>query len=225
MINLDKSWLKYLWEEFDKPYMKKIKDFLESEIKTWKTIYPHPKNIFNALNTTHFNNLKVVIIGQDPYHGPNQAHGLSFSVQEWVKTPPSLQNIYKEILSDTWKESAIISNWQSWDLTSWAKQWALLLNAILTVEAWKPASHSQIGWANFTDEIIKTISAEKSWIVFLLWWAFAQSKKNLIDTSKHFILEAPHPSPFSFHRWFFWCKHFTKTNEILKKQWKKEINW
>ncbi len=220
MIKLHESWLKYLWWEFEKPYFKKIKDFLESEIKAWKTIYPHPKNIFNALNTTHFDDVKVVIIWQDPYHGPNQAHGLSFSVQDWVRFPPSLQNIFKEVQADTW---ATIP--ETWNLTRWAKQWVLLLNAVLTVEASTPTSHANIGWQNFTDEIIKIISSKKSWVVFLLWWAYAQNKKELIDTKKHFILEAPHPSPFSAHRWFLGSKHFSKTNEILKKEWRKEIDW
>lgn len=220
MIQLHESWLTYLWEEFEKPYFKKIKEFLETEIKAGKIIYPHPKNIFNALNTTHFDNVKVVIIGQDPYHGPGQAHGLSFSVQDWVRQPPSLKNIFKEINNDLWKEIP-----ESWNLTRWAKQGVLLLNAVLTVEASTPTSHANIGWQTFTDEVIKTISREKSWVVFLLWWAYAQNKKELIDTSKHFVLEAPHPSPFSAHRWFLGCKHFSKTNEILKKQWQKDIIW
>lgn len=225
MINLDKSWLKYLEDEFSKAYMKDIKTFLESEIKAWKTIYPHPKSIFNALNNTSFENLKVVILWQDPYHGPNQAHGLCFSVQTWITPPPSLKNIFKEIKNDTWKEPIILKNWMNWDLTPWALQWVLLLNAILTVEASKPASHSKIWWQTFTDKIIETISKEKKWVVFLLWWAYAQTKKVLIDNKKHYILETTHPSPFSVHKWFFWSKHFSKTNEILRELWKKEIEW
>ena len=220
MINLDNSWLKYLENEFEKDYMKNIKLFLENEIKNGKIIYPNPKNIFNSLNTTKFDDVEVVILWQDPYHWENQAHWLSFSVQDWVKMPPSLKNIYKEIEEDLWKKQP-----NSWDLTRWANSWVLLLNAILTVEKWNPASHSNIWWQNFTDEIIKIISKEKSWVVFLLWWSFAQSKENLIDKSKHFILKAPHPSPFSVYRWFYWCKHFSKTNEILKNLWKKEIDW
>lgn len=220
MTGLHSSWLKYLNKEFEKDYMKNIESFLEAEIASWKTIYPDPDNIYNALNTTNFDDIKVVIIGQDPYHWVNQAHWLCFSVQDWVKIPPSLKNIFKEVKSDIWTPMP-----ETWDLTKWAKQGVLLLNAILTVQATNPASHSHIWWQKFSDEIIKIISREKTWIVFLLWWAYAQSKKELIDTSKHYILEAPHPSPFSAHRWFIWCKHFSKTNEILKKEWKKEINW
>lgn len=220
MLKLDNSWSKYLWEELKKPYMKDIKAFLEKEIKAGKIIYPNLKNIFNALNTTSFDDVNVVIIGQDPYHGHNQAHGLSFSVQDWIKFPPSLRNIFKEVNSDIWSEIP-----ESWNLTKWAREWVLLLNAILTVEAANPASHSKIWWQNFTDEVIKVISKEKNGVIFLLWWSFAQNKKKLIDSSKHYILEAPHPSPFSAHRWFFGCKHFSKTNEILKVEWKKEINW
>lgn len=221
MVNLHSSWLQYLKLEFEKDYMKSIKFFLESEIKSGKIIYPNPKNIFNALNTTSFDDVKVVILWQDPYHWPNQAHWLSFSVLEWVNPPPSLKNIFKEIENDLWRKSLIV--W--WDLTNWAKQWVLLLNAILTVEAWNPASHSKIWWEIFTDEIIKLISEKKENIVFILWWAFAQSKENLIDKNKHFILKSAHPSPFSSHRWFFWCRHFSKTNEFLKKIWKEEIDW
>lgn len=220
MINLNPSWLEYLEKEFEKEYMKNIKSFLESEIKEWKTIYPHPKNIFNALNTTEFDDVKIVIIGQDPYHWEWQAHGLSFSVPNWVKFPPSLRNIFKEIKLDLGNEIP-----ESWNLERWAKQWVLLLNAILTVEASKAASHSKIWWQNFTDKVIETISKEKSWVIFLLWWAFAQNKKYLIDTKKHYILETTHPSPLSAHRWFLWSKVFSKTNQILKSKGKKEIEW
>lgn len=221
MIKLNDSWSPYLQDEFKKDYFKFILNFLKKEITGQKIIYPHPNNIFNALNTTSFNNLKVVILGQDPYHWEGQAHGLSFSVQDWIKTPPSLKNIYKEIESDTW----IKKDFTTGNLISWAKEWVLLLNAILTVEGSKPASHSKIWWQNFTDKVIKTISEEKEWVVFLLWWNFARQKKSLINDSKHYILEAPHPSPFSAYTGFYWCKHFSKTNEILKKIWKKEINW
>ncbi|MDD3646021.1 MAG: uracil-DNA glycosylase [Candidatus Gracilibacteria bacterium] len=220
MIELHPSWLKYLSGEFEKAYMNDIKAFLETEIATGKTIYPHPKNIFNALNTTHFDDVEVVIIGQDPYHGPGQAHGLSFSVQDGVRFPPSLKNIFKEVQADTGASIPETGN-----LTRWANQGVLLLNAVLTVEASTPTSHGNIGWQTFTDEIIKVISKEKTQVVFLLWGAYAQSKKELIDTSKHFVLEAPHPSPFSAHRGFLGCKHFSKTNEILRKQNRKEIEW
>lgn len=215
MVQLSPSWMSAIWAEFEKDYMKDIKAFLASEIEAGKTIYPHPKNIFNALNTTDFDDIKVVILGQDPYHGPNQAHGLSFSVQDGVRVPPSLKNIYKEIWIDR----------ESWDLTSWAEQWVLLLNAILTVEKSQPASHSKIWWWMFTDEIIRQVSDKREWVAFLLWWAFAGSKKALIDSDKHLVFTAPHPSPFSAHKWFFGCQHFSKTNEYLKSRWEKEIEW
>ncbi len=225
-INLHPSWLKHLEKEFEKPYMKEIKSFLEKEIKSGKTIYPHPKNIFAALNYTPLDKVKVVIIGQDPYHWPNQAHWLSFSVPNEIQFPPSLKNIFKEIESDLWRPSPEITNpHPDWRLVNWALQWVLLLNAILSVEAQKAASHSKIGWQNFTDEIIKIISRELNWVIFILWGNYAKSKKTLIDQNKHFIIEWVHPSPLSASRWFFWSKPFSKANEILKKQAKKEINW
>ncbi len=221
MIQIEKSWLKYLGLEFEKQYMKDIKKFLKNEIQSWKIIYPHPKDIFNALNSCSFDDTKVVILGQDPYHGPWQAHGLSFSVQQWVKVPPSLQNIYKE-LED---EFGIRKDFSNGNLEAWAQQWVLLLNSVLTVEAGSPASHSKIGWQQFTDTIIETLSREKSWLVFLLWGAYAIGKKDLIDPQKHLILTSPHPSPFSVHKWFFWNMHFLECNEYLQEQNKKEIIW
>jgi len=215
MIQLSPAWKQVIWSEFNKQYFKDIQDFLVSEKDSGKIIYPDNKNIFNALNITDFNDIKVVILGQDPYHWTWQAHGLSFSVQDWVKIPPSLRNIHKEI----WVER------KSGNLTSWAEQWVLLLNAILTVEAWQPASHSKIWWWKFTDEIIRQISLKREWVIFLLWWAFAQQKKELIDSDKHLILTAPHPSPFSAYKWFFWCWHFTQLNEYLKNKWEEEIEW
>ena len=161
-----------------------------------------------------------MILGQDPYHWPNQAQGFCFSVSDWQKLPPSLKNIYKEI-----ETSLNIKMWDSGDLTKWSEQWILLLNSILTVEWWKPASHSKIWWENFTDEVIKQISEKKENVVFLLWWAFAQSKENLIDKKKHFVLKTTHPSPFSAHRGFLWSNCFVETNKILKKIWEKEIDW
>ena len=220
MLELPNSWKKYLDLELKKPYFKKIEDFLDSEKKAWKIIYPKSENIFNALNKTPFENVKVVIIWQDPYHQSWQSHWLCFSVPKDIKVPPSLRNILKEIKADL-----NIKSPKHWDLTSWAQQWVLLLNAILTVEDSNPASHSKIGWQNFTDEIIKIISKEKTWVIFLLWWAFAQKKKSFIDTSKHFILETTHPSPFSVYKWFLGSKCFSKTNKILKSEWKKEIDW
>ncbi len=221
MIQLTDSWTKVLKNELEKPYIEEIKDFLNKEIKDWKIIYPDQKNIFNAFNATNFDDIKVIILWQDPYHWEWQAHGLSFSVQDWIKTPPSLKNIYKEIESDL----NIKKDMNNGNLLSWADQWVLLLNACLSVEKSKPASHSKIWWQNFTDEVIKQISNKKENIVFLLWGAFAQSKRDLIDSKKHLILEAAHPSPFSAYRWFFWCKHFSKTNTYLKQDWIKEILW
>ena len=219
-INIENSWLEVLKDEFEKDYMKEIKSFLVKEIENWKTIYPHPKNIFKAFDKTPFDKVKVVILGQDPYHWPNQAQGFCFSVEKWQKLPPSLKNIYKELETSLW-----ISPSNSWDLTAWTEKWVFLLNAILTVEAGKPASHSQIGWEKFTDSVIKTISDKKENIVFLLWGAFAQSKEYLIDKNKHFILKTSHPSPFSANRWFLWSNCFKETNEILEKIWKEKIDW
>ncbi len=217
---LPDSWLNVLKWEFEKDYMKNIKKFLVKEIEEWKTIYPHPKNIFKAFEKTPFDKIKVVIIGQDPYHWAGQAQGFCFSVPEGIKLPPSLKNIYKELHNSLWIKPA-----KSWDLSHWAEEWVFLINTILTVEAWKPTSHSKIWWEIFTDEVIKKISEKKENIIFLLWWAFAQSKEKLIDTKKHFILKTTHPSPFSAHRWFLWSNCFSDTNKILKKLWKTEINW
>lgn len=219
-LKIDSSWEKVIWEEFQKDYFKDIKSFLVKEIESWEIVYPHPKNIFHAFDLTPFDNLKVVILGQDPYHWEGQAHGLSFSVLDWVRVPPSLKNMYKEIHGDLWFPIPEMGN-----LEPWARQWVLMLNSILTVKKSSPASHSKIGWHHFTDAVIKKISEEKKGVIFLLWWAFAQSKKELIDSSKHHILEAPHPSPFSAYKWFFGCGHFGKVNEILKKKWEKEIDW
>ena len=217
MKNLIKnSWKNYLQNEFTKPYFKKIEDFLNKEKKQWKIIYPEEKNIFNALNLLELKNIKVVIIWQDPYFKENQAHWLSFSVPKWIKIPPSLKNIFKEI----WKIEE-----KHWNLEYLVKQWVFLLNSILTVEKEKPASHSKIGWELFTDEIIKTISDKKENIVFLLWWNFAKSKAKLIDSNKHLILETSHPSPLGSYRGFLWSWCFIETNKYLKSKWKKEINW
>ena len=226
-IQIHSSWEKLLGEEFRKKYFQKILHFLDEEREAWKTIYPHPQNIFAAFNATPVEDLKVVILGQDPYHGPGQAHGLSFSVQDGIKIPPSLRNISKEII-DEWFPTPLKKDTQgeiSWNLTHWSRQWVLMLNSILTVEWWKPASHSKIWWGTFTDNVIKKISEEKDGIIFLLWGNFARWKKALIDSNKHFILESPHPSPFSAYSWFFGNGHFKKVNEILEKQWKKEIQW
>lgn len=198
---------------------KELSDFIKSEYKKI-TIYPERKNIFHAFDLCDFDDIKVVIIGQDPYHGPNQAHGLCFSVPKGVKKPPSLQNIYKEILSDIGTPIP-----ESGNLERWAKQGVLLLNAILTVRANEPLSHQKKGWENFTNDIIKRISDEKSNVVFLLWGAYAQKKAKLIDENKHLILKSVHPSPLSAYRGFFRCKHFSKTNKYLKKNGLNEIKW
>ncbi|MDD5213867.1 MAG: uracil-DNA glycosylase [Candidatus Gracilibacteria bacterium] len=219
-INIEASWLKVLEDEFSKDYFKNIKEKIISDIKDGIQIYPPLPLIFNAFELTHFDDLKVVIIGQDPYHGENQAHGLSFSVLEGIRNPPSLKNIYKEIERDL---GIKMSN--SGNLESWGKQGVLLLNAVLTVQAGNPASHSKIGWENFTDAVIKTISDKKEGIIFILWGNFAKSKKSLIDEKKHYILESAHPSPLGAYKGFFGSKPFSKTNEILKKNGKKEIDW
>lgn len=217
---LEQSWLDKLDQEFEKDYMKNIKKFLANEIEKWHIIYPKPANIFNALNSTTLDKVKVVILGQDPYHGVGQAHGLSFSVPDGIRQPPSLQNIFKELKSDLWIKIPV-----SWNLEKWTHEWVLLLNAILTVWAGNPASHSKIGWEKFTDEVIKVISETRENVVFLLWWAFAQSKENLIDSKKHLILKAPHPSPFSAHKWFLGCKHFSRTNAYFQSKWIEWVDW
>lgn len=230
-LQLTLSWKKHLWLEMKKDYFQEIIEFLETEKKAWKIIYPQEQDIFSALNFTDFEDVKVVILWQDPYHWEGQAHWLSFSVQDWVKVPPSLKNVYREIENDitypqhlTCKEGRLLDK-QSWNLTIWAEQWVLLLNSCLTVEKSKPASHSKIWWQLFTDQIINTLSDEKENVVFLLWGAFAQSKKPLINEDKHLVLETTHPSPFSAYRWFLWSKHFSKTNQYLKKYWLREIEW
>lgn len=222
MINpqIEESWKKELWDEFQKPYFSEIKNFLQKEKSEWKTIYPEWKNIFNAYNSTPFDKVKVVLLWQDPYHQPWQAHGLCFSVKPWVKFPPSLQNIFKELETDIWIK--IPTNWY---LQKRAEQWVFMLNASLTVRRGEPMSHSQIWREKFTDATIKTLSDKRNGLIFVLRWSFAWSKKTLIDTNRHYVLEAPHPSPLSSHRGFFWCKHFSKINEILKNNWEKEIDW
>lgn len=218
-VQIEESWRKVLAEEFAKPYFPLIKQFIVKQKAKGKKVYPPGSLIFNAFNLTPFDELKVVVLGQDPYHGAGQAHGLCFSVPQGIKPPPSLVNIFKEIKTDTGIEPPNHGN-----LEKWAKQGVLLLNASLTVNAGEPNSHAQCGWHIFTDAVIRKISDEKSGIVFLLWGKFAQDKEVLIDTSKHFVLKAAHPSPYSVDR-FFGCKHFSKTNEILKQQGKEEIDW
>ena len=219
-INLESSWLKVLKDEFEKPYMKNLSVFLNNEKKNNKIIYPPGSKIFNALNLTPFTSVKVIILGQDPYHGQNQANGLSFSVEIGNKIPPSLQNIFKELNSDL----NILPS-QHGDLSNWAKQGVLLLNTILTVEASKPSSHSNKGWEIFTDKILHSLSSLKDNLVFILWGKKAQEKISLIDESKHKILKSPHPSPYSANNGFFGSQPFSKTNFFLESKNIDKINW
>ena len=217
--NIEESWKNILIDEFNKDYFISLKQFLVEE-KQSQIIYPKGSEIFAAFNHTPFDKVKVVILGQDPYHGTGQAHGLSFSVPEGIKPPPSLINIYKELNSDIGFQIPSHGN-----LTKWAEQGVLLLNATLTVRANQAGSHQNKGWENFTDCVIKKISEQKQNVVFLLWGRYAQAKESLIDSSKHFILKAAHPSPFSAYNGFMGCKHFSKTNELLKKNNLTEIDW
>lgn len=217
---IDESWKKVLADQFNAPYFLHLKEFLLEEKKNGHTVYPPGNLIFNAFNHTPFEKVKVVILGQDPYHGKGQAHGLSFSVPDGIKPPPSLVNIFKEQQSDLGIPIPATGN-----LTPWADQGVLLLNATLTVRAGQPGSHQNKGWELFTDAAIREISENKKGIIFLLWGKFAQAKETLIDTGKHYVLKAAHPSPYSANNGFFGCKHFSKTNTLLKKEGKKEINW
>lgn len=218
-VHIDDSWKTILKEEFKKPYFFELTEFVRSEYKT-KKIFPPPKDIFKAFDLCPFDKVKVVVIGQDPYHGSGQAHGLCFSVNPNIPAPPSLVNIYKEIHDDLGKPMP-----SDGYLESWAKQGVLLLNATLTVIAHKAGSHQNKGWEEFTDSVIRLISEKKEHVVFLLWGSFAQSKSALIDYSKHLILKAPHPSPLSAYRGFFGCKHFSQTNAYLKSVGLTEISW
>ena len=219
-IQLHPSWLTHLQTEFDQSYMQQLAIFLRAEKAAGKTIYPAGENIFNAFNTTHLNQVKVVILGQDPYHGPNQAHGLSFSVPKGVRIPPSLVNIYKELATDIG-----ITMPQHGNLEKWAKQGVLLLNSVLTVEQAQAASHQKRGWERFTDAVIKLINQEGKQVVFLLWGSYAQKKGQEIDRNKHLVLTAPHPSPLSAHRGFLGCQHFSKANQYLQLHDKSPIDW
>ena len=220
-IQIHQSWLEHLEGEFQKEYMSTLKKKL-LDLKNDKIIfYPRGNQIFNAFNLTPFNRVKVVILGQDPYHGPGQAHGLCFSVPSSIKPPPSLINIFKELENDVGKKI----DYQNGNLEHWAKQGVLLLNTTLTVEKSKPLSHQNYGWTEFTDYVISLISEKLNNIVFILWGAFAQSKKNLIDSNKHLILIAPHPSPLSAHRGFFGSKPFSKTNSFLQSKEIDMVNW
>lgn len=217
---MEDSWKEVLEDEFSKSYFLNAVMFLKVEKSQHKTIFPPGHLIFNAFDQTPFDKVKVVLLGQDPYHGPGQAHGLSFSVPKGVKPPPSLVNILKELKSDIGLPIPT-----SGDLTPWAKQGVLLLNSVLTVRQGEPAAHAKIGWTEFTNAVIQKISHEKTGVVFLLWGKFAQEKQELIDETKHFVLRAAHPSPFSADKGFFGCKHFSKTNEILAQQGFDPIDW
>lgn len=219
-VKIESSWKEALKDEFQKSYFEQIVMFLKHEKALGKTIYPQGSQIFNAFDKTPFDKVRVVILGQDPYHGPGQAHGLCFSVQKGIKPPPSLVNIYKEMNADLGIPIA-----QTGDLTPWAENGVLLLNAILTVRNGEPASHSKIGWETFTDAVIRTISNKKEGVVFMLWGKFAQDKQVLIDGTQHHILKAAHPSPFSADKGFFGCRHFSKANELLIRQGKEPVNW
>lgn len=220
-VKINASWKEVLKQEFEKSYFIELAGFLKVEKAMGKVIYPPGSLIFNAFELTPFDKVKVVILGQDPYHGKGQAHGLSFSVMKGVKPPPSLQNIFREIASDL----GIQFSGTYGDLSHWARQGVLLLNASLTVREGEPLSHSKIGWEQFTDAVIKTVSAKKENVVFMLWGRFAQEKQALIDATKHLILKAAHPSPFSAYNGFMGCKHFSKANDYLVKNGKEPIDW
>lgn len=220
-VRLEPSWKQRLLPEFDQPYMQGLRAFLKEQAQAGKTIYPKGDEIFSAFTHAPFDQVRVVIMGQDPYHGPGQAHGLCFSVKPGVRVPPSLQNIYKELKAD-------IPGFEipaHGHLTSWAKQGILLLNATLTVEAGLAGSHHQRGWEQFTDRVVQVLNEEKSGLIFVLWGSPAQKKCGFVDMKKHHILRAPHPSPLSAHRGFLGCRHFSKINEILKSQGAAPIHW
>ncbi len=218
-VKIAPSWKSRLTTEFNKPYFTQLTDFVKSEYQSG-IVYPPGKEIFKAFDACDFDQVKVVIIGQDPYHGPGQANGLCFSVHDGVRMPPSLVNIFKEIRVDLGKPMPTTGN-----LERWARQGVLLLNATLTVRASTPGSHQNKGWETFTDEVIRKISEEKEHVVFLLWGAYAQKKGEIIDRNKHLVLMAAHPSPFSADRGFFGCRHFSKANEYLKSKGLKDIDW
>ncbi len=220
-VQIEEYWKEALQGEFEKEYMKNLRTFLMKEKEEGKIVFPPGSLIFNAFNHTPFDKVKVVILGQDPYHGQGQAHGLSFSVQKGVTPPPSLKNIYKELKDDI-EDFTIPSHG---DLTKWADEGVLLLNATLTVRKGEPGSHHNKGWELFTDQAIRELSEKKKGIVFLLWGKNAQAKIPLIDTDKHFILKAAHPSPYSANSGFFGCRHFSKANKLLKEQGIEPIDW
>lgn len=218
-VKISPSWKERLVEEFDKPYFSSLIEFVKNEYQT-QVVYPPGKEIFRAFDCCDFDHVKVVIIGQDPYHGAGQANGLCFAVRDGIRFPPSLVNIFKEIENDLHKPIPV-----SGDLERWARQGVLLLNATLTVRASTAGSHQNKGWETFTDAVIQVISKEKENVVFILWGAYAQKKGQVIDRTKHLVLMSPHPSPFSVHSGFFGCKHFSKANAYLKAKGMQEIDW
>jgi len=218
-VQIEPTWKESLKTVFEKDFFKELVSFVKDEYQN-KKVFPHGKDLFSAFNHSPLDQVKVVILGQDPYHGPNQAHGLSFSVKPGVPFPPSLLNIFKEIKSDIGKDIP-----PNGDLTRWADQGVFLLNATLTVRVHEAGSHQKKGWEEFTDEVIRVMSAQRENVVFLLWGAYAQKKADLIDQSKHLILEAPHPSPLSSYRGFFGCRHFSQANAYLVLHGKQPINW
>tara|TARA_B100000683_G_scaffold277143_1_gene334056 strand:- start:8409 stop:9086 length:678 start_codon:yes stop_codon:yes gene_type:complete len=220
-IKIHESWLKYIEAEFDKEYMRNVKESILNFKESGKIIYPKNNEIFNAINLTEFDKTKVIILGQDPYHGPEQAHGLSFSVKNGIKPPPSLLNIFKEVEFDL----SIRVDKENGNLTRWAKQGVLLLNSLLTVEKGKPLSHKEIGWEILTDKIIEVLTQNRKNLVFILWGSHARSKKNLISKNENLIIESAHPSPLSAHRGFIGSKPFSRTNDYLIKNNMNPINW
>ncbi len=221
-VKLEASWKEALGEEFGKPYMKQLREFLQRKKQAGKRIYPPGSRIFAALDATPLPDVKVVIIGQDPYHGTGQAHGLCFSVPPGVAAPPSLINIFQELGEEFAEERR---GFQGACLESWAAQGVLLLNAVLTVEAGRAASHQGKGWEQFTDRVVEILNAQRSGLVFLLWGSYAQKKGAMVDRSRHCVLSAPHPSPLSAHRGFFGCGHFARTNAYLTEQGADPIDW
>lgn len=219
-IQLHESWLSRLDDQFDQPYMTKLRKFLITRKQHHSVIYPAGAQIFNALNSTHFDDVRVVILGQDPYHGPGQAHGLCFSVLPGVRIPPSLANIYREIESDIG-----IAKPEHGYLQSWADQGVLLLNAVLTVERGQAGSHQGKGWEQFTDTIVQLLNDQRQGLVFMLWGSYAMKKGAVIKQRKHLILKAPHPSPLSAHRGFLGCRHFSSANQYLQEQQSPPIDW
>jgi uracil-DNA glycosylase len=219
-VNIDPSWKEHLADEFNKPYFDTLVTTLHQKKLAWETIYPAWNSIFRAFSLTPWDDVRVVILGQDPYHGPWQAHGLSFSVPAGVRIPPSLSNIFKECKADVWGEIP-----PHGDLTCRAEQWVLLLNAILTVNAGQPASHHALWWQHFTDAVLRVLSEKKQWCVFVLWGNFAKQKECLIDQSRHLVLTAAHPSPYAAHQGFFGCGHFGRINAWLVDHGQQPITW